>query len=216
MGWDDCRVNAAPGDAFGVELGFDRGGVTTAAARAAADEVDRRTAGSCWICFGDWTGGFNSKLPVSSNGILFSLPSFGRRDSVEPLFLSERAVGRSSRPSSNRASSACRSAIWPLSVSRRVFQSGTDVQSDVRASIVEKAAIVDMSLGNVGSDRIEISGIRSVDENEGAQVYCEDKSSKNSNHQRIVPIRHVGMTRNSRSRTRVLLGEDGRSSKGGP
>ena len=121
MGWDNCRVNTAPGDAFGVELGFDRGGVTTAAA------ADRRTAGSCCICFGDWTEGFNSKLSVSSNGILFSLPSFGRRDSVEPLFLSERAVGRSSRFSSNRASSTWRSAILPLSVSRREFQSGTDV-----------------------------------------------------------------------------------------
>lgn len=78
--WDDCRVNAAPGDAFGVELGFEDGGVITAAARAAADEVDCRGANSFCIGFGDSTGGSNSKLSVSSDGMLFSLPSFGRRD----------------------------------------------------------------------------------------------------------------------------------------
>lgn len=156
--------------------------MTTAAARAAADEVDRRTAGSCWICFGDSTGGFNSMISVSSDGILFSLQSFGRRDSVEPLFLSERAVGcssRSSRSSSNLASSTCRSAIWPLSVSRRIFQSGTEVQRDVRASTVENAAIAEVvSLAMRDTSRIKISGICSADENDGTQVNCEAKSSK--------------------------------------
>ena len=111
MGWDDCRVNPTPGDALGAEVGFEGGGVTTAAARAAADEVSRCTADSFCISFGDSTGGFNSNLFVSSDGILFSLPSLGRRDSVEPLFLSDRVVGRSSRSSCNRASSTCRSAI---------------------------------------------------------------------------------------------------------
>ena len=95
VGWDDCRVNPTSDDAFGVEKGFE----------AAADKVGCCAANLLCIGFGDLTGGSNSK------GMLYSLPSFGRRDSVEPLFLSERVVGRSSRSSSNRASSICRSAI---------------------------------------------------------------------------------------------------------
>ena len=102
------------------------------------------------IGFGDSTGGFDSKLFVSSDGNVFSLPSLGLRDSAEPLFLSERVVDRSS---ANRASSICRRDIWPLSSSRRVFQSGTDVQRAFRASIVEYVAIVEMeSPGDVEAD----------------------------------------------------------------
>jgi hypothetical protein len=141
VGWDDCRVNAAPGDALGVL--FKCGGVTTAAARAAADEPGRCAGNSFCIGFGDSTGGLDSKLSVSSDGKVFSLQSLGQRDSVEPLFLNERVMdGRSFRSASNRASSICLSAIWPLSSSRRLSQSGIDVQSVFRASIVEYAAIV--------------------------------------------------------------------------
>ena len=123
--------------------------MTTSAARAAA-EVGRCAAKPFCIGFGDSTGGFNSKLLVSSNGKVFLLPSLGLRDSVEPLFLSERVVGRCS---SNRASSICRRDIWPLSSSRRVFQSGTDLQRVFRASLVEYVAIVDVvSPGDVEAD----------------------------------------------------------------
>lgn len=76
----------------------------------------------------------------------FSLPSFGRRDSVEPLFFSDGAGGRSF--SVNRASSICRLAICPLSSSRRAFHSGTELQSVPRASKVEKfVAIVVSGVG---------------------------------------------------------------------
>lgn len=76
-----------------------------------------------------------------SNEKGFSLPSWGLRDSVEPLFLSDRVGGRSF--SVNRASSICLRAIWLLSSSNRVFQSGMDVQRVWRASKVEKVAIVE-------------------------------------------------------------------------
>ena len=52
---------------------------TTAAARAAADEVDLCGANSFCIGFGDSTGEFNSNRSVSSERKLFSLPSLGRR-----------------------------------------------------------------------------------------------------------------------------------------
>lgn len=118
---------------------FEGGGVTTAAARAAADEPGLLAALPSCMGFGDSIAGLDSRLLASSGGRLFSLQSFGRRDSVEPLFLIERgAVGRSS---SNRASSICRRAIWPSSSSRRLFQLGTDVQRVLRASMVEYAAI---------------------------------------------------------------------------
>lgn len=52
--------------------------------------------------------GISSPWSFEPNG--FSPPSFGRRDSVEPLFLSDLLVGRLSG-CSNRASSICRNAI---------------------------------------------------------------------------------------------------------
>lgn len=71
----------------------------------------------------------------------FSFPSFGRRDSVEPLFFNDRVGGRSL--SVSRANSICRRAICPLSSSSLSFHSGTEVQSVSRASIIEKFAILE-------------------------------------------------------------------------
>jgi len=83
----------------------------------------------------------------------FSFPSFGRKDSVEPLFLSDRVGGRSF--SVNRASSICRLAICPLSSSRRAFQSGIDLHSVLRASNVEKVVAI---VRGVGVDEIRLQG----------------------------------------------------------
>ena len=82
-------------------------------------------------------GGVSKGLVVSSVGSLFCSPSRGRSDSVDPLFLSDRVDGRS--VSVNRASSICRRAIWLLSSSNLLFQSGTDVARLLRASAMEKA-----------------------------------------------------------------------------
>jgi hypothetical protein len=77
----------------------------------------------------------------------FSLPSFGRNDSVDPLFLSDRDGGRSF--SVNRASSICRFAICPLRSSRRAIQSGIDVHNVLRASRVEKFIAMVSGVGDV-------------------------------------------------------------------
>ena len=149
--------------------------MTTAVARAAT-EVGRCVVKPFCIGFGDSTGGFDSKLSVSSDGNVFSLPSLGLSDSVEPLFLSERVVGRSS---SNRASSICRRDIWPLSSSRRLFQSGTDVQRVFRASTVEYVAIGDIvSPGDAEADgRIKFSAMCVAGKRNGTLVNREDESS---------------------------------------
>jgi hypothetical protein len=82
----------------------------------------------------------------------FSLSSFGRKDSVEPLFFSDLGGGPSF--SVNRASSICRLAICPLRSSSWVFHSGTDLHSVLRASNVEKlVAIVTVCLVGIEEAR---------------------------------------------------------------
>jgi len=137
VGCEDCRVNR-PGDGLGFEIALGGGGVVTAAARAAADELGRWVGGNpFWFDFGDSKGFIciSSDLSGSLAKKGFSSRSLGLRDSVEPLFLSDRAVG--GRSSINRASSICRRAICPLSSSSRAFHSGIDVQRVLRASMVE-------------------------------------------------------------------------------
>lgn len=94
---------------------------------------------------------------VSSERNGFSCPSLGRSDSVDPLFFRDLVGGRSC--SCRRASSIWRSAIWPLSSSRRVFHSGIDLQSVCRASGVEKFAMVRAVCGSelMGRDKVEES-----------------------------------------------------------
>jgi hypothetical protein len=63
-----------------------------AAARAAADELGRWVVVKSSCCdFGDSTG-FDSISVITA--ALVCGPSLGRSDSVEPLFLSERVLGR--------------------------------------------------------------------------------------------------------------------------
>lgn len=106
-----------------------RGGVITAADRAAAE-------GLVFVPLVSDFGGVSKGL-LRLRSWFSSSPSLGRRDSVEPLFLSDRVGGRSF--SVNRASSIWRSAIWLLSSSSLLFQSGTEVVMVFKASKVEKA-----------------------------------------------------------------------------
>lgn len=83
--------------------------------------------------------GIESAVSCMAKGLLSS-PSLGRRDSVEPLFLTDRFEGGRSSWASRRASSICRRAIWPFNSSRRSFHFGIDVRRVSRASVMEKAA----------------------------------------------------------------------------
>jgi hypothetical protein len=71
-----------------------------------------------------------SKGSIWASSALLGLPL------IESLFFSDRA-GRWSF-SVNRASSSCRLAIRPLSLSRRVFHSSAELQIVPRASNIEK------------------------------------------------------------------------------
>lgn len=161
--------------------------------RADDDALGRRCGNPFCIGFGDSTVVLNSSLSVSSDGNPFPLPSLGRRDSVEPLFLSERVVAR---PSSNRASSIWRRDIWPLRSSRRVFQSGTEVQRVLRASIIEYTAMVDVvSVDDVQPRIRRESWRRSTSERRRERTRPKEskKSSKYSkNRQGMVQRHHVG------------------------
>lgn len=142
VGCEDCRFNA-PGDAFG--FGIACGGVAgvTTAARVPGDGLCEE-----WKPFCVDLGDSNGFMGISSEVLLpngFSSPSFGRRDSVEPLFRTDRAVG--GRSSINRANSICRRAICPLSSSNLEFQSGMSVQSFVKASLVEVDAAILYAVG---------------------------------------------------------------------
>jgi hypothetical protein len=122
-------------------LALGGGGEPIAACRAAAEELGRGAAEPFSCDLGESTGFIWISSPFSRsepNG--FSLPSFGRKDSVEPLFFSDLGGGRSF--SVNRASSICRLAICPLRSSSRVFHSGTDLHSVLRASNVEKVVAI--------------------------------------------------------------------------
>lgn len=133
MGGEDCWVKA-DGEAFefGVALGGE-GGVA-AAARTAAEEGRGAVGKPFCIDCGDSKGlMWMSSVLTCPNGL--SSPSLGRRDSVEPLFLTERAVG--GRSSVSRANSIWRCAICPLSSSSLFFHTGIDMQSVFRASMVD-------------------------------------------------------------------------------
>jgi len=149
VGCEGCRVNA-PGEGRGFELAPRGGGVMTTAARAPAGIVNPLSG-----VFEDLSA--PSGLPSIFEGFSSSL-SFGRRDSVEPLFLRERTVGGRSL-SVRRASSTCRKAICPLSSSSLEFHSGIDVHRVLKASTIEKVAILNLYYVNwVPSNDEEVVG----------------------------------------------------------
>lgn len=109
MGCDDCRFRAL-GDGLGFEWALcgGEGGLDRAAARAAVGSSCCAEGIPFSLDFGE-SKGFIGMLSFLFESLLwngFSSWSFGLRDSVEPLFLTDRAVG--GRSSVRRASSICR------------------------------------------------------------------------------------------------------------